>query len=52
MNAPGPPATPRPAPPRFSRLMSPTGLAMAGLCMITLAFFHGLWMPGLFAWTD
>ena len=25
----------------------PAGVALAGLCGITLAFYHGLWLPGL-----
>ena len=28
-------------------LTSPTGLAVAALVSITLAFYHGLWLPGL-----
>ncbi len=31
----------------ITRVWSPTGLAMAVLCVITLAFYHGLWLPGL-----
>ncbi|TAL11966.1 MAG: hypothetical protein EPO02_02980 [Nitrospirae bacterium] len=31
----------------MARAWSPTGLALAVLCIITLAFFHGLWMPDL-----
>jgi hypothetical protein len=30
-----------------ARLTSPTGLAVAALAGITLAFYHGLWLPGL-----
>jgi len=31
----------------IARVWSPTGLAMAVLCVITLAFYHGLWLPDL-----
>ena len=31
----------------IAQTWSPTGLAVTVLCAITLAFFHGLWMPGL-----
>jgi hypothetical protein len=31
----------------IAREWSPTGLAMAVLCVITLAFYHGLWLPDL-----
>ena len=30
-----------------ARVWSPTGLAMAVLCVITLVFYHGLWLPDL-----
>ena len=31
----------------IARVWSPTGLAMAVLCVITLTFYHGLWLPDL-----
>jgi hypothetical protein len=31
----------------LARITSPTGLAAAALCGIVLAFYHGLWWPGL-----
>jgi len=31
----------------LARITSPTGLAVAVLVAITLAFYHGLWLPGL-----
>src|SRR3989442_1944554 len=31
----------------IARMWSPSGLAMAVLCVLTLAFYHGLWLPGL-----
>ncbi len=31
----------------LSRVSSPSGLAVAVLCGITLAFYHGLWLPGI-----
>jgi len=31
----------------IARVWSPTGLAIAVLCVITLAFYHGLWLPDL-----
>jgi hypothetical protein len=31
----------------LARIKSPTGLAAAALCGIVLAFYHGLWWPGL-----
>ena len=31
----------------IARVWSPTGLAMAVLCVITLAFYHRLWLPDL-----
>jgi len=31
----------------MARVWSPTGLAMAMLCVITLAFYHRLWLPDL-----
>src|SRR5207247_841992 len=30
-----------------ARVWSPLGLTVASLCGITLAFYHGLWLPGL-----
>ncbi len=39
--------TPNPRPGLPAWLTSPTGLAVAVLVSITLAFYHGLWLPGL-----
>jgi hypothetical protein len=39
--------TPATRPGLLARLMSPTGRAMAVLAGVTLAFYHGLWLPGL-----
>jgi len=34
-------------PPIVRRVVSPTGLAVTALICLTLAFYHGLWLPGL-----
>jgi hypothetical protein len=41
------PRPPFKTPGLFARLTSPTGQAVAVLVGITLAFYHGLWLPGL-----
>lgn len=42
-----PPTASDSRPPIGRRIGSPTGLAVAALMCITLAFYHGLWLPGL-----
>ena len=42
-----PPTAPDSRPPIGRRIGSPTGLAVTALMCITLAFYHGLWLPGL-----
>src|SRR5207302_507353 len=42
-----PQGKPRAARRIIARVWSPTGLAMAVLCVITLAFYHRLWLPDL-----
>ena len=32
---------------RWAQIASPTAIAVTALCCITLAFYHGLWQPGL-----
>ena len=32
---------------RIAPTRLPAGVALAALCGITLAFYHGLWLPGL-----
>ena len=41
------PHSPLKTPGLRARLTSPTGLAVTVLVSITLAFYHGLWLPGL-----
>jgi hypothetical protein len=42
-----PSTTPAAAQRRAARMKSPSGLVVAALCGIVLAFYHGLWWPGL-----
>ena len=41
------PHSPLKTPGLRARLTSPTGLAVTVLVSLTLAFYHGLWLPGL-----
>ena len=47
MIPPSSPDKPDTRPASLGWFKSPTGLAVAALCGITLAFYHGLWLPGL-----
>ena len=44
---PPPSLEPDPRPGLWARTPYPTGWAVVALVCITLAFYHGLWLPGL-----